>query len=213
MPQRDGSGAPVFNAMPPAVLILGLSIMAVVVIDFVSPGLGRWIYASGVLIAAEPGTLLPAQPLGPWAPYLLHVFLHAGFWHIVLNMAVLISAGRPVGMAFGTGPRGAAGFLILFFACALAGAALQVFLHSGDPVPMVGASTGVSGLIAAVGWVTGGWRGMARLALPWIVINLGIAVAEHFIALPIAWAGHIGGTLAGAVLTPLLLGVFSEREF
>lgn len=77
---------------------------------------------------------------------------------------------------------------------------------------MGGASTGASGLIAAVGWVTGGWRGMARLAVPWIGLNLLIAVTGLAIPIPIGWAAHIGGTLAGAVLTPLLLAVFGERS-
>ena len=52
---------------------------------------------------------------------------------------------------------------------------------------------------------------MTRLALPWIGINVLIAVANLAFPIPVSWSGHIGGTLAGAVLTPVLLAVFGER--
>lgn len=212
VPQRDAPGVPVFNAMPPAVLLLGGAILAIAALGYVSPEIERWVFDAGVVIAAEPGTPLPPQPLGHLAPYLLHVFLHFGLLHLVMNMAVLVGAGRPVGLAFGTGLRGSLGFLVLFFACSAAGAAFSVFLHSGEPTSMGGASTGASGLLAAVGWVLGGWRGMLRLALPWIGFNLLLALTGMAIPIPIGWAAHIGGTLAGAVLTPVFLGVFAETR-
>ena len=77
---------------------------------------------------------------------------------------------------------------------------------------MGGASTGVSGLLAAAGWVTGGLTGMLRLALPWIAINLFIALTGAVFPVPIGWAGHIGGTLAGMLLTPVFLAIFSQRR-
>lgn len=212
MPHWDAPKAPVFNAMPPAVLLLAGSILAVALLTWISPGIDNWVFASGIVVAVEPGTPLPGQPLGHWLPYLLHIYVHFGLLHLAMNMAVIVGAGRVVGLAFGTGLRGSLGFLVLFFACSASGAAAQVLLHSGDPSVMGGASTGASGLIAAVGWVTGGWRGMARLAVPWIGLNLLIAVTGLAIPIPIGWAAHIGGTLAGAVLTPLLLAVFGERS-
>jgi membrane associated rhomboid family serine protease len=75
---------------------------------------------------------------------------------------------------------------------------------------MGGASTGVSGLIAAAGWVRGGFRGMLGLALPWIGFNIVIALTGMVLPIPISWAGHIGGTVAGALLFPLVLAVFGE---
>ena len=213
MPLRDGRRDPVFNAMPPAVLILATGILLVAGAEYLLPDVGRWIFSASVLIEPGPSQLVPQQPLGPYAPYLLHVFIHFGFLHIAMNVAILISAGRSVGMAFGTGVKGSAGFLILFFACSVIGAVAQILLHSGEPMVMGGASTGVSGLIAAAGWVMGGWRGMARLALPWIGLNIILAFAGMAFPVPLAWAGHIGGTVAGIILTPIALGLFSEREF
>ena len=198
--------------MPPAVLILAAGILLSAGLEYILPEAGRWIYAASVLISPGPGQTAPEQPLGPYAPYLLHVFIHFGLLHIAMNVAILISAGRSVGLAFGAGVKGAAGFLILFFACSVIGAITQVLLDSGDAMVMGGASTGVSGLIAASGWVMGGWRGMARLALPWIALNIVLAFAGMAMPVPLAWAGHIGGTVAGIVLTPILLGLFSERE-
>jgi membrane associated rhomboid family serine protease len=198
--------------MPPAVLLLAGLILAAALAGYVAPQLDRWIFAASVVLAAEPGTPLPAQPLGHAAPYLLHVFVHFGFLHLAMNLAVIVGAGRPVGLALGTGLRGSLGFLAFFFACAAAGAATEVLLHAGETSTMGGASTGASGLLAAVGWVTGGWRGMLRLSLPWIGINLLIALTGMAFPLPIGWAAHIGGTLAGAVLTPVALAVFGERD-
>jgi len=210
VPLRDAPRAPVFNAMPPAVLLLAGLILGAALLGYLSPELDRWIFATCVLIVAAPDTPLPAQPLGHAAPYLLHVFIHFGLLHLAMNMAVLIGAGRAVGLAFGTGLKAFAGFMILFFACSAAGAGLEYALHSGPPLQLGGASTGVSGLIAAAGWVMGGWRGMLRLALPWIGLNLVIAVTGLAFPIPVSWAGHIGGTLAGAILTPVLVAVFGR---
>ena len=73
---------------------------------------------------------------------------------------------------------------------------------------MIGASTGVSGLIAAAGWATGGQAGMLRFTAPWLLINIAMGVFDAFVGLPISWAGHIGGLLAGAVLYPLFVTGF-----
>lgn len=148
------------------------------------------------------------QPLGPLFPYIGHVLVHFGVLHIAMNLAILISIGRPVAAAFGWGGRGALGFVVLFLLCSVAGAVAQILVVGDEQMIMGGASTGVSGLIAAGGWATGGYRGMLRLALPWIGINLAIGLLGMAWPLPVGWAAHIGGTIAGAMLFPLLLPLF-----
>uniref|UniRef100_UPI0030DBB2C7 hypothetical protein n=1 Tax=uncultured Maricaulis sp. TaxID=174710 RepID=UPI0030DBB2C7 len=68
--------APVFNAMPPAVVLIALGIVGVSVLGQVMRGFQRWLFNAGLFIPAERGTALPAQPRGPFAPHLLHAFLH-----------------------------------------------------------------------------------------------------------------------------------------
>lgn len=211
VPQRDDlSPTPIFNAMPAGVLILASAILLVAGFDALFPEMGQWVVASCVLLTVPSGTAPPAQPLGPWAPILLHVFIHFGLLHIVMNLAVLIASGRAVGMALGTGLKGTAGFLVFFFVCSAAGAGLELVVPHSGVVQMGGASTGVSGLIAASGWVRGGYRGMLRMALPWIGINIAIALTGMALTIPISWAGHIGGTIAGAILFPVAMALFSE---
>lgn len=212
VPQRDDAvPPPIFNAIPPAVLLLAGAILLAGILGAISGALAEWMFTAFVVVAAPEGVTM-SQPLGPLAPYVLHILIHFGFLHIAMNLAILIGAGRPVGLAFGGGLRGTAGFLGLFLTCSAAGAVAQVLIPTAEVMTMGGASTGVSGLLAAAGWVTGGWRGMARLALPWIGLNLLIAVTGFVFPVPIGWAAHIGGTVAGALLTPLFLAIFAERR-
>jgi len=221
VPQRDGSDgpwdrpppprAPVFNAMPPAVLLIALSIVGVSLLGQVWPQFRAAVFNAAVFIAAERGASLPSQPLGPVAPLFLHVYIHFGLLHIAMNLAILVATGRAVAVRLGQGLLGSTGFIFLFYACAASGASLEGFLHQGPPVPMGGASTAVSGLIAAAGWVRGGWRGMAQLALPWIGINLVIGLLGDMMPISIGWLAHIGGTIGGMILTPLVIAVFEER--
>ena len=46
---------------------------------------------------------------------------------------------------------------------------------------------------------------MLRLTLPWIAINLLIGLLGIAVPIPIGWAAHIGGAIAGAGLFPLAL--------
>lgn len=213
VPTRDDQvRAPIFNAMPAAVLILAIAMAGIAAITALAPDTGRWIIASCLVIAGPAGMALPAQPLGHLAPLVLHVFIHFGLFHLVMNLAVLIGAGRAVGLALGRGLKGTAGFFVFFFACAIAGAGLEVLLPQDGLVQMGGASTGVSGLIAAAGWVRGGYRGMLSMALPWIGFNILIALTGMVLPIPVSWAGHIGGTVAGALLFPLVMTVFGNRR-
>lgn len=210
-PPGGGSRQPIFNNIPPGVLIIALPILAVALLEIIAPGLERWIFAASVVVVPGPGQIAPQQPLGPWAPYLLHVLIHFGFLHIAMNVTILVSAGRAVGSSFGTDLRGTLGFLVFFALCSIAGAAAQVAFSGNEAMTMGGASTGVSGLLAAAGWVMGGYRGMLRLALPWIGLNLVFGLVGLGFPIPIGWMAHIGGTIAGAVLFPVLQPIFVRR--
>ncbi|MGP1276522.1 MAG: rhomboid family intramembrane serine protease [Caulobacterales bacterium] len=199
-------------------------VLALCILTILAHGVDAWAQANnhilhgyilwaGALVTAPQAlpSPPPPAPLGGFSPYILHVFVHAGWWHVLLNMGILLAVGSAAASAFGRGLLAAAGFLAFYFTCAIAGAGLHALVHVNEPSFMIGASTAVSGVYAAAGWAGGGRAGMLRLAVPWLLINALIGVASVFYSLPIAWAGHVGGLLAGMLLYPVFLRVFGRR--
>ena len=199
---------PVFNGVPGVVLVLCAVILAVQALDSWSIANDRVFHAValrwGAVVTGELAERWPPVPWGGFAPYLLHMAVHAGWWHALMNAGALLAFGAGAYRPFGRGPAAAIGFLAFFIVCGIAGAALHAALYDAlhQDSYMVGASTAISGVLAGAGWARGGRAGMMRLAAPWLVINLAIAAFGAFADLPIAWAGHIGGLLAGAILYP-----------
>lgn len=201
--------APVFNAMPPVILALAALILLSQALDAWSlrgdglyHGLALWM---GGLRTGAVAEAFPAAPLGGTTPYLLHVFVHFGWAHALINLGALLAFGAAAARPFGRGWRGAAGFLVFYFACALGGAILHAIVHANEASTMVGASTAISGLVAAAGWASGGRAGMLRLAVPWLGMNGAIALIDPLFAIPIAWAGHVGGLLVGMAAYPMFV--------
>lgn len=148
---------------------------------------------------------------------LSHMFLHAGLLHFIGNMLFLWIFGDNMEEQMGH-----AGFLAFYLAAGLAAAAAQIAADPYSPIPMVGASGAIAG-------VMGGYLLMFPRAkvdilaifiiifkiftLPaWIVLGLwfGIQIFGGFITPGdgggVAYWAHAGGFLAGVLLTlPLFL--------
>lgn len=197
---------PLFNALPGVVILLSAVILAVQLAETLSFGQGGTVHAliywAGALRTGAAVDAFPSAPVFGLSPYVLHVFVHAGWAHLLLNLGVLLAVGPAVRRPFGRGWRGDLGFLIFFFACAIGGALLHQLTHMNAATTMAGASTAISGLIAAAGWVRGGRAGMYQLALPWLGLNLLLALTNLAFPIPIAWAGHVGGLLVGMAAYP-----------
>lgn len=162
-----------------------------------------------VRVAAATGQGL-ALPV--WVTPLSATLLHGGVMHLALNLVMLVYCGRQVERSLG-----ATGFAVLYLVGAYAAAAGQWALAPLSPTPMIGASGAISALVAAYALLYGQRRARAIgpvparlvhaawLAAAWIGIQLlfgyaGIAGA------PVAIGAHIGGFVAGLLLTrPLLL--------
>ncbi|MEQ9316724.1 MAG: rhomboid family intramembrane serine protease, partial [Henriciella sp.] len=166
-------------------------------------------YAFAIL--HDPNIRYIERPLGDVGPVFLHTLLHVNLFHLIMNMAMMIAFGPPIAKAMGPGPKGALLFLGFFFVCAAAGALAQLgwSIATRETMAAVGASTALSGFFAAAGWVMGGLRGAVRMSVPWLLINIVIAVAGPLFGMlfgmRLAWAAHIGGLAAGFVLFPIFL--------
>ncbi|WP_256639596.1 rhomboid family intramembrane serine protease [Streptomyces murinus] len=135
---------------------------------------------------------------GDWYRLLTGTFLHLtpgegtfGITHILFNMVALWNIGRVVETQLGR-----VRYLALYLLSALGGSVLELLLIPESYT--VGASGAIFGLGAAY-WVMGRRLGhdmrevnryMAGLLL-WLVISAGLT----------SWQGHLGGLLAGAVVT------------
>ena len=154
--------------------------------------------------AASPHSLLTA----PWT-VLTYAFMHAGVSHLLWNIFALLIFGRVVESTFG-----AMRWLIVFIAAVIAGSLFHIALGllTANPVGVIGASAGISGLIAA-----------AMLANPLRItfvqiIPMPIAAAASFFILAdvlslfggvsdgVSYAGHVGGLLAGALIGSAFAG-------
>ena len=138
-------------------------------------------------------------------------FLHGGLPHLVINSLALYFMGRPLEELLGR-----RSFARLYFLSGVAGGVLQILLALISPRfngPMVGASAGISGLLAAIALVSPETTFYlfffvpirARYCLP---LFLGISALLIFVDTQtgIAHGAHLGGALFGIAYLKWLHG-------
>jgi membrane associated rhomboid family serine protease len=147
------------------------------------------------------------------------MFLHGGWGHILGNCMFLWVFGNNVEDSMGR-----LRFLIFYLLCGLAAAAAQVYVNPASPVPMVGASGAISGVLGA--YLLLYPRVRVKVLIP-IVIFLYFATVPAWVML-LVWIGmqilsglpqltsvrpdvsagvafwaHIGGFFSGIILIKL----------
>ncbi|MCJ2036101.1 rhomboid family intramembrane serine protease [Methylobacterium sp. J-068] len=170
-----------------------------------------------------------AEPAAkPWT-FATYALLHGSWMHVLFNTVWLAAFGSPVARRYGPWRYG-----LIALVGAVAGAILHVLLDPLSTAPLIGASAGVSALMAAAARFVfrpppvhaGGqpWQVPAAPPLQTIpelmrnrtaVMFLAIWLVTNFlfgiIALPlgaetasVAWDAHLGGFVAGFFLLPLI---------
>jgi membrane associated rhomboid family serine protease len=149
-----------------------------------------------------------------WLTLGTHMFLHGGVAHVLGNCWFLWIFGKSVEDRLGS-----LQFLIFYLLSGLAAAAVQVMVDPGSPVPMMGASGAISGVLGAylllfpTAWIF--------TLVPWIVPIVPVP-AFIFLVLwfviqafngfgsllesgsgGVAWWAHAGGFVAGLGLLAL----------
>lgn len=127
---------------------------------------------------------------GEYYRLLTAAFLHAGVFHVLVNMFALSQLGPVLEQALGR-----TRFLALYLLSALGGSVLSYLLAS--PLQLgVGASGAIFGLFGAYYVVVRHLGGETRSIVVLLIINLVITFAVPIID----WRAHLGGLLTGAVL-------------
>lgn len=130
------------------------------------------------------------------------MFLHAGFWHVGLNMLALWMIGRILEPMLGHGR-----FLALYLISGIGGFVGVSLIAFTTPV--VGASGAIFGLLGAL-LVIGRHLGAD---LTGILIVVGINLVIGFVpGFNVAWQAHVGGLIVGALLGFIFARTRSPRH-
>jgi membrane associated rhomboid family serine protease len=133
------------------------------------------------------------------------MFIHANIAHIAFNLFALAYLG-----GFAERSVGRSRFLLIYLAAGIAGALLHgtaasFILGNGSSV-LIGASgaiSGVMGITAALGDIRGYY---------WLAIQILYAFIGSFASLSIAFLAHVGGFIAGLLLTKLLIEIERKKR-
>lgn len=135
-------------------------------------------------------------------PLFGHAFLHLAWWHAGLNAFFLFASSRLPALRLG-----AWRFLAVFFASVVGGALAFIALNWNASDIAIGASGGVCGMFSAHFLaVRPTWR--QSLADPRLRNPLGMLIFINVVLMgvaaeagvfPIAWEGHLGGFVGGAL--------------
>lgn len=159
------------------------------------------------------------QGLG-WSALLTSIFMHGSWGHLLGNMVFLWVFGNNVEDSMGH-----LRFLAFYLICGVAASGAHIFLAPGSPIPMVGASGAISGIMGGYvllyprvrvhtwvppffflnlpAWFFLGYWFFLQLGMG--VLNLGPGMADQ--GGVAVWA-HVGGFVAGVVLVK----IFEKRR-
>ncbi|HZK25089.1 MAG TPA: rhomboid family intramembrane serine protease [Oscillospiraceae bacterium] len=152
------------------------------------------------------------------APLVTYQFMHGGWLHIGSNMLYL--------WVFGDNIEDRVGhlrYLIFYLLMGLLAGLLQVFLDAASPIPIIGASGAVAGILGA--YLVSCPRARVLAIIPifilftitevpailflgfWFILQLFSGFTSIGVNVSIAWWAHIGGFVAGMAL----IRFFGER--
>jgi membrane associated rhomboid family serine protease len=155
-----------------------------------------------------------------WSQLLTSIFIHGGFMHILGNMWFLWVFGRGIEDLIGHGR-----FLIFYLACGVVAGLIQMLVNYSSPVPTVGASGAIAGvmggylikfprarvvtLVIIIFFFTTVDMPAFVLLLYWFAIQFfsgvgSIADSQNWQGGDVAYFAHIGGFLAGMGLILLM---------
>jgi membrane associated rhomboid family serine protease len=150
---------------------------------------------------------LPTAGVPPWLTIVTSLFVHGNFMHLAGNMLFLWICGNNV-----EDQLGHARYALFYLLCGVAAALLQALVDTESPIPMIGASGAISGVLGAylvlyphariliLAWIAV-FRVRAVFAIGgWFVMQLLNAMAADPDEGGVAWFAHIGGFLAGMAL-------------
>jgi membrane associated rhomboid family serine protease len=162
-----------------------------------------------------------AYALVPEAPHpvawLSHMFLHGGLGHLVGNLWTLWLFGDNV-----EDRMGPLRFLVFYVVCGLIAAGVHVYSSPGSPVPVLGASGAIAGVMGAYLLMFPRARLVVMLppffwwlfelpAVIYLLVWFYLQVAQGSSTLGqevgggVAWWAHVGGFVAGALLFKLFV--------
>ena len=161
------------------------------------------IYNFGVI----PAALLGDQQsfISPALTVFTSMFMHGGWMHLIGNMVFLWIFGDNIEDSMGHKK-----FLFFYLTCGLLAALLQALINPSSPVPMIGASGAIAGILGA--YLVLHPKANVNV-LFWIIIFITVVKVPAFIVLSVwiisqffgssggvAYFAHIGGFIAGALL-------------
>jgi membrane associated rhomboid family serine protease len=165
--------------------------------------------------AFVPGRFM-ANPAGDAVTLFTSMFMHAGWLHLGGNMLYLWIFGDNVEDRFGHGA-----FAAFYVLCGLGATFAQLFFSAGSNVPNLGASGAIAGVLGAYLLLFPNGRvrvmqGQQVVQMPavavlgfWIVLQVfsGLgSVTQAGDTGGVAYMAHVGGFVAGCILTMALRG-------
>ncbi len=162
----------------------------------------------GIEMVRQSETL--ASPLiPPWLTVLTCMFLHGGWMHFIGNMWFLYIFGDNVEDRFGH-----LGYFVMYLGTGIAAGLAHAVTDWGSPIPTIGASGAIAGVMGAYALLYPHARVLAVLPI-FIVLHTFVLPAPVFLGIwfawqifsgmsssgltsGVAWWAHIGGFVAGA---------------
>ena len=198
---------------------LGGTITAAFLLSFFLWGIDYSAVFGGFIPLRASGGLDVPGGVPVWLTPLTAAFLHAGILHLSLNMIMLLFCGRFVEKVLG-GKL----LLLLFLVGAYAAAATEFAFQPDSDSPMIGASGAISAIIGtyallysrqqvkAIGPFSANAVRILWLAAAWTIIQIMVGIVSLGGIGRIAIGAHIGGFVAGLLLTkPLVYARFGRR--
>lgn len=181
---------------------------------------GRAPLGTGIEIAPGVGCVIDNEPINVFTP-VISMFLHGGWGHLLGNAMFFWVFGNNIEDSMGR-----LRFLVFYIVCGLAAVAAHVLVDPASPVPTVGASGAISGVLGA--YIVLYPRVKVRTFIPpifFVNLRAWFMLGWWFLwqvigALPVlspvspevsggvAFWAHVGGFVAGFVL----IKAFEDRE-
>jgi membrane associated rhomboid family serine protease len=171
-----------------------------------------------------PSRLL-ANPVGDFITVFTAMFMHGGWMHLLSNMLYLWIFGDNVEDRLGHTK-----FIIFYILCGIVATFAQVLVNPNSTIPNLGASGAIAGVLGA--YLLMFPRGSVRVLMGRAIIPMPALIVIGFWALlqimsgigsiattaqtadtgGVAYMAHVGGFVAGLILTPLMGGTRQQAR-